>query len=160
MTKNKSIFSYFLVLSLSVLSYSVLANSDGFLTSKIDSETTSDKIDHDRKYQFLLKKMFRVDDIENDIFSRKSKKGAALRYLNRYQGQGRFADEPAREMPVNNVISGRVTKDTFSFIQKKIKENLKDRGYKNYSKKPKHVKSITDYKRVTNSFFETSLRDA
>ena len=160
MTKNKSIFSYFLVLSLSVLSYSVLANSDGFLTSKIDSETTSNKIDHDRKYQFLLKKMFRVDDIENDIFSRKSKKGAALRYLNRYQGQGRFADEPAREMPVNNVISGRVTKDTFSFIQKKIKENLKDRGYKNYSKKPKHVKSITDYKRVTNSFFETSLRDA
>jgi type II secretory pathway component GspD/PulD (secretin) len=160
MTKNKSRFSYFLVLSLSVLSYSAAANSDGFLSSKIDSENTSNKINLDRKYQFLLKKMFRVDDIENDIFSRKSKKGAALRYLNRYQGQGRFTDEPSREMPVNNVISKRVTKDTFSSIQKQIKENLKDRGYKNYSKKPKHVKSIMDYKRVTNSFFETSLRDA
>jgi len=160
MTKNKSRFSYFLVLSLSVLSYSVLANSDGFLSSKIDSETTSDKIDHDRKYQFLLQKMFRVDNIENEIFSRKSKKGEAIRYLKRYQGQGRFADEPAKEVPVNSVISGREAKDTFSFIHKQIKENLKNRGYKNYSKKSKRVKSITDYKRVTNSFFETNLRDA
>jgi type IV pilus assembly protein PilQ len=63
-------------------------------------------------------------------------------------------------VPVNSVISGREAKDTFSFIHKQIKENLKNRGYKNYSKKSKHVKSITDYKRVTNSFFETNLRDA
>ena len=122
MTKNKSALSYALVLSLSVLSCSVLANSDGFLSSKIDTETTSDKIEHDRKYQFLLKKMFKVDDLERDIFSRKSKKGTALRYLKRYQGQGRFTDEPAKEMPTNSVISERVAKDALSSILSKLKK--------------------------------------
>jgi type II secretory pathway component GspD/PulD (secretin) len=104
--------------------------------------------------------MFNVKTVEQEIYSRKSNKGAALKYLKRYQSQGRFSDKKEKELKIDRVVSKGASEDAYQNILQTIKEDLKDRGYINYSKKAKHVKSITDYKRVTNSFFETNLRDA
>ena len=144
-----------------LFSHSVFSEEEGVFSSGVVSTTKEvDKIDYDNKYQFILKKMFDVEGVGQKLYSRKSNKGAAHRYLKRYQSQGRFADIKEKELPVNHLISQRATKDAYSNIHQQIKENLKDRGYINLSKKSKRVKSITDYKRVTNSFFETNLRDA
>lgn len=142
------------------LAQPVFAEEGRFLTNLLATSKDVKKADHDRQYQFLLKKMFNIKDIEQKIFSRKSKKESALKFLNRYQGQGRYADNSEKLIPVNEVISTRAAKEAYNSIRNKIKEDLSDRGYVNFSKRPKSVKSITDYKRVTNSFFETNLRDA
>ena len=161
MNKMKAKIAITLTLSCLLSFHSAFAEKEGvFSSSEVSTVKDVDKIDYDKKYQFIFKKMFDVKGAKEELYSRKSNKGAALRYLKRYQGQGRFSDVAEREILVNGVISKRATKDAFSVIRKQIKENLADKGYKNYSKKPKHVKSITDYKRVTNSFFETNLRDA
>ena len=161
MNKMKAKIAITLTLSCLLSFHSAFAEKEGvFSSSEVSTVKDVDKIDYDKKYQFIFKKMFDVKGAKEELYSRKSNKGAALRYLKRYQGQGRFSDVAEREILVNGVISKRATKDAFSVIHKQIKENLEDKGYKNYSKKPKYVKSITDYKRVTNSFFETNLRDA
>ena len=161
MNKMKARIALAVALSCLLPSHSVFAEKEGvFSSSEVSTAKDVDKIDYDNKYQFILKKMFDVEGVGQKLYSRKSNKGAAQRYLNRYQSQGRFADIKEKELPVNHVISERATKDAYSNIRQQVKESLKNRGYKNYSKKPKNVKSITDYKRVTNSFFETNLRDA
>ena len=161
MNKMKARIALAVALSCLLPSHSVFAEKEGvFSSSEVSTAKDVDKIDYDNKYQFILKKMFDVEGVGQKLYSRKSNKGAAQRYLNRYQSQGRFADIKEKELPVNDVISERATKDAYSNIRQQVKESLKNRGYKNYSKKPKNVKSITDYKRVTNSFFETNLRDA
>jgi type IV pilus assembly protein PilQ len=147
-------------LTLSLLIQPLYAAELGFLTSKVSVENTVKKIDHDRQYQFLLKKMFNINDIEKNIFSNRLKKESALKYLESYQGQGRYKNNSERVVPINALISERAAKNSFQDILKQIKDDLVDRGYVNYSKRPKSVKSITDFKRVTNSFFETNLRDA
>ena len=159
MNKIKYI-TIWLALSSCLLTFNnAVANSEGFLTSAVSGDVTT-KVAFDKKHQFLLKKMFNLNDVRQQIYSNKSKKGEALRYLKRYQGQGIYTDNDEKEIPLNRIIVDRALKDEYSKIHNQIKLNLKNRGYKNYSKKSKHIKSITDYKRVTNSFFETNLRDA
>jgi type II secretory pathway component GspD/PulD (secretin) len=144
----------------SLLIQPLYAAEINFLSSKVSAEDTIKKIDHNKQYQFLLKKMFNFNDIEKKIYSNRLKKDSALKYLKSYQGQGRYKNNSERVIPVNAVISTRAAKDSLLDIRKQTKEELEDRGYVNYSKRPKSVKSITDFKRVTNSFFETNLRDA
>lgn len=157
--KAKSIIIF---LSSFLLTFNIAFADDTsvFSSSEVSTAKDVDKIDYDKKYQFILKKMFKVEELEQDIYSRKSNKGAALKYLKRYQSQGRFSDNKEKEILVNQVITKGAAKDAYQSILKTIKDDLKVKGYINYSKKPKHIKSITDYKRVTNSFFETNLRDA
>jgi type IV pilus assembly protein PilQ len=159
---NKGLSKLVLLLSLAsfFLAQPVFAEEGRFLTNLITTSKDVKKADHDRQYQFLLKKMFNIKDIEQKIFSHKSKKGSALKFLKRYQGQGRYTDNSGRLVTVNKLVANRAAKNTYNGIREKIKEDLSDRGYVNFSKRPKSVKSITDYKRVTNSFFETNLRDA
>jgi len=159
---NKGFSKIVLLLSLAsiFLAQPVFAEEGRFLTNLITTSKDVKKADHDRQYQFLLKKMFNIKNIEHKIFSRKSKKEAALKFLKRYQGQGRYADNSERLITVNELVANRAAKDAYNGIRNKIKEDLSDRGYVNFSKRPKSIKSITDYKRVTNSFFETNLRDA
>jgi len=149
-----------LALSQLLLVQPVLAEKEGFLTSKVSINTGVEKTDHDQQYRFLLKKMFNIKDLEQKVYAGKSKKEAALKHLKDYQGQGIYSDKTLRKIPVDAVNSQRAAKDSYQTVLKQIKQSLADRGYVNYSKKPKSVKSITDYKRVTNSFFETNLRDA
>ena len=149
-----------LALSQLLLVQPVLAEKEGFLTSKVSINTGVEKTDHDQQYQFLLKKMFNIQDLEQKLYAGKSKKEAALKHLKDYQGQGIYSDKTLRKIPVDAVNSQRAAKDSYQTVLKQIKQGLADRGYVNYSKKSKSVKSITDYKRVTNSFFETNLRDA
>ncbi|MCS5588408.1 MAG: hypothetical protein NZ824_00400 [Candidatus Thioglobus sp.] len=150
-----------IALSCFLSSHLALAEEEGvFSSGKVSTTKDVDKIDYDNKYQFILKKMFDVEGVGQKLYSRKTNKGAAHRYLKRYQSQGRFSDNKEKELPVNGVVTSKATKDAYADISKQVKEDLKSRGYSNYAKKPKSVKSITDYKRVTNSFFETSLRDA
>jgi type II secretory pathway component GspD/PulD (secretin) len=149
-----------IALSQLLLVQPVLAEKEGFLTSKVSINTGVEKTDHDQQYQFLLKKMFNIKDLEQKVYAGKSKKEAALKHLKDYQGQGVYSDKTLRKIPVDAVSSQRAAKDSYQTVLKQIKQGLADRGYVNYSKKPKSVKSITDYKRVTNSFFETNLRDA
>lgn len=159
MSKDKYALIYATILTIVLIPYS--ANSEeGFLTSKVDVKTNDLKSSYDRKYQFLLKKMFKLEDVRQQIYSGKSKKSQAFKYLQRYKGQGRYAGNTDRTIETNSVVSMRASKNEYADIYKNIKQNLADRGYKNYAKRSKHVKSITDYKRVTNSFFETNLRDA
>lgn len=162
MNKKTKIFSSIAIAASCLFFFnSASAEQEGIFSSGVVSTTKDvDKIDYDTKYQFILKKMFDVDEVGEKLYSRKSNKGSAVRYLNRYQSQGRFADKKEKELPVNRVILRSATEDEYQNILQSIKQDLKGRGYVNYSKKPKHVKSITDYKRVTNSFFETNLRDA
>lgn len=150
------------ILSSFLLTFNLAFADDGrvFSSSEVSTAKDVDKIDYDKKYQFILKKMFKVETLEQDLYSRKSNKGSALKYLKRYQSQGRFSDNKEKEVFVNQVITKGAAKDAYQSILKTIKEDLKVKGYVNYSKKPKHIKSITDYKRVTNLFFETNLRDA
>jgi len=157
--KAKSIIT---ILSSFLLTFNIAFADDTsvFSSSEVSTAKDVDKIDYDKKYQFILKKMFKVETLEQDIYSRKSNKGAALRYLKRYQSQGRYSDKKEKEVLINQVITKGAAKDAYQSILKTIKDDLKVKGYINYSKKPKHIKSITDYKRVTNSFFETNLRDA
>ena len=153
----------FLILVLSghlLVTKHAIANNNGFLSGLLDESTEQVKETFDKKHQFLLKKMFNVEDIKEQLFLNKSKKGEALRFLKRYKSQGRYSDNNEREITVNPIISKRSQLDEYNQIHTEIKDILKSKGYKNYSKKPKNVKSITDYKRVTNSFFETNLRDA
>lgn len=160
MNKIKHLTIWLVLASCLLIFKNSVANSEGFLTSKVSIESNITKATFDKKNRFLLKKMFRLEDVRQQIYSNKSKKGEALRYLKRYQGQGRYADTNTKEIPLNRVIVNSALKDEYSKIHNQIKLNLKNRGYKNYSKKSKHIKSITDYKRVTNAFFETNLRDA
>ena len=161
MNKMKISAAVVLTFSYLIFSHSVFAEAEGvFSSSEVSTAKDVDKIDYDQKYQFILKKMFNVKTVEQDIYSRKSNKGAALKYLKRYQSQGRFSDKKEKELKINRVVSEGASEDAYQNILQTIKEDLKVRGYINYSKKSKHVKSITDYKRVTNSFFETNLRDA
>ena len=159
---SKLFFPLLLSLALSqlLLVQPVLAEKEGFLTSKVSINTGVEKTDHDQQYRFLLKKMFNIKDLEQKVYAGKSKKEAALKHLKDYQGQGIYSDKTLRKIPVDAVNSQRAAKDSYQTVLKQIKQSLADRGYVNYSKKPKSVKSITDYKRVTNSFFETNLRDA
>ena len=116
----------------------------------------------DKQYQFLLKKIFKVTSasIEKKIFSRKSKDKAKFEYLKDYQGQGRYIDSRENLIPVNSLISSRAFEDEYESIRKQIKHDLKTRGYRNFSNKAPAIKRLTDYKRTTNAFFETSIRDA
>jgi type II secretory pathway component GspD/PulD (secretin) len=116
----------------------------------------------DKQYQFLLKKIFKVTSqkIEKNIFSKQSKNKAKYKYLQDYQGQGRYVDNLEKPIALNQLISSRSTEDEYQSIRKHIKHNLKTRGYRNFSKKTPAVRRITDFKRTTNAFFETSLRDA
>jgi type II secretory pathway component GspD/PulD (secretin) len=154
--------SAFIALTFSFILHSQLAYSEeqGFLTSMVSTSKDIQKVNQDRQYQFLLKKMFNVKDLKHKIYASKSKNEAALKYLKRYQGQGQYVDNAQRVIPINAIFSDRAAKDTYKDLRTQIKKNLKDRGYVNYSKRPRSIKSITDYKRVTNSFFETNLRDA
>ena len=149
-----------LALSHLLLVQPVLAKEEGFLTSKVSINKGVEKTDHDQQYRFLLKKMFNITDLKQRVYAGKSKKEAALKYLKDYQGQGVYSEKTLRKIPVDAISSQRAAKDSYQSVRKQIKQGLADRGYVNYSKKPKSVKSITDYKRVTNSFFETNLRDA
>ncbi len=138
----------------------IYADSSNFLTNKLDVESPTTLFNQDRQYQFLLKKMFNVEGIENEIFTSRKKKQSALKHLKRYQSQGRYSNDNARLIPTNAVISKKYHNESYQHILKMIKEDLSDRGYVNYSKRPASKKSITDFKMVTNNFFETSLRDA
>jgi len=161
MNKIKSRTGLALIINCLLFSHLVIAKEKGvFSSSEVSTLKEVDKIDYDQKYQFILKKMFDVKGAEQQLYSRKTNKGVAQRYLNRYQSQGRFADKKEKEIPVDQLVSQRASKDTYKGIHQQIKENLKHRGFISFSKKSKRVKSITDYKRVTNSFFETNLRDA
>jgi len=112
-----------------LFSHSVFSEEEGVFSSGVVSTTKEvDKIDYDNKYQFILKKMFDVEGVGQKLYSRKSNKGAAHRYLKRYQSQGRFADIKEKELPVNHLISQRATKDAYSNIHQQIKENLKEGG--------------------------------
>ncbi len=149
-----------LTVSFFLYSQSVYSEEQGFLTSMVSTSKDIHKVSHDKQYQFLLKKMFNIKDVEQTIYANKSKNEAALKYLKKYQGQGRYVDNTQRVVPVNSIISKIAAKGAYTNIRTQIKEELTDRGYVNFSKRPKSIKSITDYKRVTNSFFETNLRDA
>ncbi len=61
---------------------------------------------------------------------------------------------------MNQLVSLRALEDEYQSIRKQIKHNLKTRGYRNFSKKAPAIKRLTDFKRTTNAFFETNLRDA
>ena len=67
----------------------IYADSSNFLTNKLDVESPTTLFNQDRQYQFLLKKMFNVEGIENEIFTSRKKKQSALKHLKRYQSQGR-----------------------------------------------------------------------
>ena len=116
----------------------------------------------DKQYQYLLKKIFKVTskNIEKKLFSRKSKNKAKFEYLKDYQGQGRYIDSREKLISVNQLVSLRALEDEYQSIRKQIKHNLKTRGYRNFSKKAPAIKRLTDFKRTTNAFFETNLRDA
>ncbi len=116
----------------------------------------------DKQYQYLLKKIFKVTskNIEKKLFSRKSKNKAKFEYLKDYQGQGRYIDSREKLISVNQLVSLRALEDEYQSIRKQIKHNLKTRGYRNFSKKTPAIKRLTDFKRTTNAFFETNLRDA
>ena len=148
----------FLIFVLSVgLGQPLLAN----VVKNTDNTKIQEQL-RDKQYQFLLKKIFKVTSksIEKKIFSRKSKNKAKFEYLKDYQGQARYIDSLEKLVPVNRLISSRALEDEYQSIRKQIKHDLKTRGYRNFSKKTLAVKRLTDYKRTTNAFFETSLRDA
>ena len=148
----------FLIFVLSVgLGQPLLAN----VVKNIDNTKIQEQL-RDKQYQFLLKKIFKVTSksVEKKIFSRKSKNKAKFEYLKDYQGQARYIDSLEKLVPVNRLISSRALEDEYQSIRKQIKHDLKTRGYRNFSKKTLAVKRLTDYKRTTNAFFETGLRDA
>lgn len=153
-----------LIITLSLATFVIckpaIAEESRFLTNIVSTSKDIKRDDHNRQYNFLFKKMFNIDKIEQKIFSRKSKQGSALNFLKRYEGQGRYSDFSEKLIPVNELIANRAAQDVYTKIRKQIKQELNDRGYVNFSKRPRSVRSITDYKRVTNSFFETNLRDA
>ena len=100
-----------------LFSHSVFAEAEGvFSSSEVSTVKDVDKIDYDQKYQFILKTMFNVKTVEQEIYSRKSNKGAALKYLKRYQSQGRFSDKKEKELKIDRIVSKGASEDAYQNI--------------------------------------------
>ncbi len=128
-------------------------NSKQILSQKTDAIESL----RDQQYQFLLQKIFKVTS--NNDFLKQLNNKSALEYLQNYQGQGRYESGDAL-LKVSPMLSARALNNEYQSVYQRIKRNLKTRGYIGLSKKPLSAKRLTDYKRTTNAFFETNLRDA
>ena len=80
MNKIKHLTIWLVLISCLLIFKNSVANSEGFLTSKVSIENNITKATFDRKHRFLLKKMFRLEDVRQQIYSNKSNEIRCKRY--------------------------------------------------------------------------------